>query len=124
MHVPVKFEPSPQITDFIDNEELDDLEIFILAVQSLINIQKKTGKKGIKIKGIKLTYDRLQGMLNAFKMYFSQKGCFTNGICASCKHFQNSKSTTGAIGTCSGSGEKYWLDTCGGHYPRKGEETW
>lgn len=92
--------------------EMNDLELFFFAVQSIIQERIKDGKKGIKVnQGTKISYHKLQGILFDLNCYFGLKGCFTFGICGTCNKFNNSKYSDGKIGDCK-SQRKFWCDSC------------
>lgn len=115
-HQDIKFTPR-QITslNLNQNNTLNDLELFIQAVQSFIHDKQKSNKKGIKFSnGQKLSYKKAQGILCELESYFALKGCFSMGICGNCEYFGNSCSTSGIIGYCKGQ-EKHAFDTCNEH---------
>lgn len=110
-HKKEKFKPYP--IRAIDEDNINKLELMFLALQKVIKIQKKSGKKGVKVGDNKVTYDELQGMLFALHTHFGMEGAFTNrGICCQCSNFMNSRSSTGQLGYCNGVKEKWCFDTC------------
>jgi len=111
MHKKVKYKSLPQINVVPTDRPMNDLEQFLMATQALISLQEKHGKPGIIIHGEKIPYKKLRGLLYAFTVYFSQKGCFSFGLCQDCSKFDNCVSSTGIYGTC-GNSEKFVFDSC------------
>lgn len=108
-----KAEFKPYKIRVIDGEDINKLELMFLALQKVIAIQRKTGKKGVKVEGNKITYDELQGMLFSVHTYFSMQGAFTNrGVCCQCDSFWNSPFSAGQTGYCNGGKEKWCFDVC------------
>ena len=116
-HKQIDFKNQPAISSLnIDNNlDVSNLEALFLVTQDFLQDKIDQGKKGKRLRnGQKFRYDELQGVLRLLHSYFDLKGCFSFGICETCKKFGNGISSTGAIGVCRGQ-EKNWCDTCSEH---------
>lgn len=98
-----------------ENNKLNDLEMFFLLTQELLQQRIKSGRKGKKwASGDKISYKKAQGVLFELSTYFGLRGAFSFGICANCSHFDNTSTATGCLGTCKGR-EKHCFDSCNEH---------
>lgn len=121
MHIKVKHRPIIiKSINMAQERKISDLELFFMVTQELLQNKIKHGCKGKKLSPqYKMTYQRAQGILFDLNTYFGVKGCFSMGICETCKQFDNSSTCSGLMGYC-GDQPKLWCDTCDKHSPEGG----
>ena len=104
-----------QPTNFKQGTNVNEVEITLLALQTLVDKKIEAGKKGIKLDDAhKISYKKLKKMIYALNEFFAYKGCMSFGICASCENFKNSGTSSGVFGYCKNTQEKFRhaFDTC------------
>ena len=101
---------------------INEVELSLMALSVIIEKRIEAGKKGVRLLSNKITpteeykisYKKLRKMIYALNDYFSYKGCFSFGICATCENFRNSGTSNGTFGYCRNTQEKFRhaFDTC------------
>lgn len=102
-------------TNIQQGTNVNDIELTLMALSSIIEKRIEAGKKGVKLGGEnKASYKKLRKMLYALNDYFSYKGCFSFGICATCENFKNSGTSNGTFGYCKNNPDRFRhaFDTC------------
>lgn len=95
--------------------KLSDLELFFILVEGLINDKISHGRKGkILANEEKMSYKYAASILYELYAYFAAKGCFSFGICGTCKKFGNAMTVSGMLGECRGQ-ERHAFESCNEH---------
>lgn len=107
-------------TNIKQGTNVNEIELTLMALSSIIEKRIEAGKKGIKLSNkiaseeYKISYKKLRKMIYALNDYFSYKGCMSYGICATCENFKNSGTSNGTFGYCKNTSDKFRhaFDTC------------
>lgn len=107
--------------------QISDLEALIIVMDKLLSDKlEQKPKSGItiakgKINERKFRYTDAMDALRCLKYYFGDKGCFSCGVCETCKYFDPKGHANEFFGTCTRESKPCtkW-DTCQRHSKKGG----
>lgn len=103
------------------NKTISDYEAFFILVEKLIKEKTEQGAKGIVIaKGQpnekKFSYTQAGLVLQTLENSAAIRGCFSFGVCYTCKKYDTMSYPSGFMGTCKLDRKEHgYYDTCDKH---------